>query len=71
MIYRQEVVAAIGTRASPTRCGCVPEHGNEGKMVRAVGLEPTRIATADFESAASTVSPRPHFAADPAPGLGS
>ncbi len=28
-------------------------------MVRAVGLEPTRISTADFESAASTVSPRP------------
>jgi len=30
-------------------------------LVRAVGLEPTRLATADFESAASTISPRPHI----------
>ncbi len=28
-------------------------------MVRMVGLEPTRIAPADFESAASTISPHP------------
>ncbi len=32
---------------------------NRIEVVRMVGLEPTRIATADFESAASTISPHP------------
>ena len=32
---------------------------NKSEMVRMVGLEPTCIATADFESAASTISPHP------------
>lgn len=30
-------------------------------MVGAVGLEPTRISPTDFESGASTISPRPHY----------
>lgn len=32
---------------------------DKSEMVRMVGLEPTCIATADFESAASTISPHP------------
>jgi hypothetical protein len=41
-------------------------------MVRVVGLEPTLLSEADFESAASTISPHPHVNAPisaPWPGV--
>lgn len=36
-------------------------HGNDGKMVRVVGLEPTLLAEKVFETFASTVPPHPHL----------
>jgi DNA-binding HxlR family transcriptional regulator len=51
---RLEAPARVQNRGHPPSEADAPK-----AMVRAVGLEPTRIATADFESAASTVPPRP------------
>lgn len=38
--------------------------GGFGRMVRAVGLEPTLLAETEFESVASTIPPRPLEALD-------
>jgi hypothetical protein len=55
----QKIHAASGIGAPAPCLSANQERAGRLKMVRAVGVEPTRIATADFESAASTVSPRP------------